>query len=104
VCFQVGFGSGFKSNSAVWKALRNIKEPNHKAWAHVTLDDVAGMWSDLELMGIRCTPARRHTGAKRVQNIFVCKRRGVILEVGEGEEEGGGAGVVLHSDKGHCIR
>ena len=29
--WQMGFGSGFKCNSAVWKSLRNIKDP-HRAW------------------------------------------------------------------------
>ena len=31
---QVGFGSGFKCNSAVWRALRPIKQV-HGAWAHI---------------------------------------------------------------------
>ena len=30
---QVGFGSGFKCNSAIWKALRPVKDV-HPAWAH----------------------------------------------------------------------
>ena len=29
--WQMGFGSGFKTNSAVWKALRPIKQ-EHSAW------------------------------------------------------------------------
>lgn len=32
---QVGFGSGFKCNSAVWKATRNIHDTRHAAWAHL---------------------------------------------------------------------
>jgi hypothetical protein len=31
---QIGFGSGFKCNSAVWRALRPIKEM-HNSWAHI---------------------------------------------------------------------
>lgn len=31
---QIGFGSGFKCNSAVWRALRNVKQ-EHGAWKHV---------------------------------------------------------------------
>ncbi|GAB4815153.1 hypothetical protein N2152v2_002199 [Parachlorella kessleri] len=34
VVWQVGFGSGFKCNSAVWRALRPIKQV-HGAWAHI---------------------------------------------------------------------
>ena len=49
---QVGFGSGFKSNSAVWKALRTFKDPAHKAWEHITLLDISDMWDDLAGMGI----------------------------------------------------
>ncbi len=29
--WQLGFGGGFKCNSAVWKALRDIRQP-HAAW------------------------------------------------------------------------
>ena len=32
---QVGFGSGFKCNSAVWKALRTINS-QHDAWKHLS--------------------------------------------------------------------
>lgn len=38
--WQVGFGSGFKCNSAVWKSLRTIKEP-HAAWRHLLKTDAA---------------------------------------------------------------
>ena len=31
---QVGFGSGFKCNSAVWKALRTVNS-KHAAWEHL---------------------------------------------------------------------
>ncbi|KAK9136345.1 hypothetical protein Syun_015675 [Stephania yunnanensis] len=30
--WQIGFGSGFKCNSAVWQALRNVKASNESAW------------------------------------------------------------------------
>jgi 3-ketoacyl-CoA synthase len=29
--WQIAFGSGFKCNSAVWKALRNVSS-KHEAW------------------------------------------------------------------------
>ena len=50
---KVGFGSGFKTNSAVWKALRSFTETRHEAWAHVKAEDTAKMWADLEAMGVR---------------------------------------------------
>lgn len=31
--WQIAFGSGFKCNSAVWKALRNVKPSNNSPWA-----------------------------------------------------------------------
>ena len=34
VCLQVGFGSGFKCNSAVWRALRTINS-QHESWKHL---------------------------------------------------------------------
>ena len=33
IVWQVGFGSGFKCNSAVWKALTDVHE-THNSWAH----------------------------------------------------------------------
>mgnify|MGYP002775942745 FL=1 len=30
--WQVAFGSGFKCNSVVWKALRNVKKPKVNPW------------------------------------------------------------------------
>lgn len=35
VVWQVGFGSGFKCNSAVWRALRDVKDTRHAAWRHI---------------------------------------------------------------------
>lgn len=50
---QVGFGSGFKVNSAVWRALRSFKDPSHVAWASVSTADVDTMWADLQSMGVK---------------------------------------------------
>ncbi|GMH45598.1 hypothetical protein BSKO_13555 [Bryopsis sp. KO-2023] len=33
IVWQVGFGSGFKCNSSVWKAIRDVQN-THEAWAH----------------------------------------------------------------------
>ena len=35
VVWQVGFGSGFKCNSAVWRALRDVRDTRHAAWRHI---------------------------------------------------------------------
>jgi hypothetical protein len=35
VVWKVGFGSGFKCNSAVWRALRDVKDTRHAAWRHI---------------------------------------------------------------------
>ena len=32
----MGFGSGFKCNSVVWKAIRNIHDTEHAEWAHMS--------------------------------------------------------------------
>ncbi|PWA64725.1 very-long-chain 3-ketoacyl-CoA synthase, Thiolase-like protein [Artemisia annua] len=33
--WQIGFGSGFKCNSVVWKCNRNIEVPKTGAWAYI---------------------------------------------------------------------
>ncbi|KAK2077855.1 hypothetical protein QBZ16_003723 [Prototheca wickerhamii] len=33
--WQVAFGSGFKCNSAVWRALRPVHDTTHAAWKHI---------------------------------------------------------------------
>ena len=50
---QVGFGSGFKVNSVVWRALRSFKDGRHRAWAEHTGEETARMWADLEAIGVR---------------------------------------------------
>lgn len=30
--WQIAFGSGFKCNSAVWKAIRRVKKPSTNPW------------------------------------------------------------------------
>ena len=47
---QVGFGSGFKCNSLVWRALRDIHDTQHAAWAHMAQpgqqgQDTSEMWA-----------------------------------------------------------
>ena len=36
--WQIAFGSGFKCNSAVWRALRSTNE-QHRAWVGVKVSD-----------------------------------------------------------------
>lgn len=45
---QVGFGSGFKCNSTVWRALRPIHNERHEAWAHMKTMTTAPMWESLK--------------------------------------------------------
>lgn len=44
--WQIGFGSGFKCNSAVWRALRNNTE-KHVAWTEEEME-LDPKWSDTE--------------------------------------------------------
>ena len=36
VAAQIAFGSGFKCNSAVFRAMRTIHDPDHLAWQHIS--------------------------------------------------------------------
>ena len=54
---QVGFGSGFKTNSCVWKALRPIRNAQHAAWAHIRPDSMQPMWEHLH------SPGDKHAAA-----------------------------------------
>jgi 3-ketoacyl-CoA synthase len=46
--WQIGFGSGFKCNSAVWRALRPIKA-DHTAWRHIKCHEGEAMARLVEL-------------------------------------------------------
>ena len=46
------FASGFKVNSAVWRARRSFRDQRHIAWQHITQEDTERMWRDLEGMGV----------------------------------------------------
>ena len=48
---QVGFGSGFKCNSAVWKAMRNIHDTEHAEWAHMKNGNLERCWNYVQ---VRC--------------------------------------------------
>jgi 3-ketoacyl-CoA synthase len=37
--WQLGFGSGFKCNSAVWRSLRRVRDP-HPAWEGFDVDEM----------------------------------------------------------------
>ena len=44
--WQMGFGSGFKCNSAVWRALRSSKAM-HPAWADFDAEDMRSLLASL---------------------------------------------------------
>ena len=46
---QVGFGSGFKCNSAVWKAVRNIHDTEHSEWAHMEGSNLERCWKYVQV-------------------------------------------------------
>ena len=46
---QVGFGSGFKCNSAVWKAVRNIHDTEHNEWAHMEGSNLERCWKYVQV-------------------------------------------------------
>ncbi|KIY98156.1 3-ketoacyl-CoA synthase 11 [Monoraphidium neglectum] len=52
--WQLGFGSGFKCNSAVWVANRSIRD-SHRAWEGF---DVNKMYADLEAMDAKLQAER----------------------------------------------
>jgi hypothetical protein len=48
--WQIGFGSGFKCNSAVWRALRTNTD-QHVAWLDGVEMETDPKWSDDETWG-----------------------------------------------------
>ena len=54
--WQVAFGSGFKCNSAVWRALRPVKVA-HRAW-DVALDEAEGLLEEQVIAGAGAATAR----------------------------------------------
>ena len=46
---QVGFGSGFKCNSAVWRATRPIRDTQHAAWAHMQGANLERAWQYVQV-------------------------------------------------------
>jgi len=56
VVWQVGFGSGFKCNSAVWKARRSIRDNRHAAWAHMVNGNLECVWKYLEARAALTNP------------------------------------------------
>ena len=55
VVWQIGFGSGFKCNSAVWRALRPIATV-HEAWKHVQGREGEALATLLEVGGGGAAP------------------------------------------------
>ena len=47
---QVGFGSGFKCNSAVWKAVRNIHDTEHVEWMHMKNGNLERCWNYVQVL------------------------------------------------------
>lgn len=64
--WQVGFGSGFKCNSAVWRALRTMEGVPHGAWDHM---DGAGNREAVDVM-------LRNGGVSQGPDAPVCYGRG----------------------------
>ena len=60
--WQIGFGSGFKCNSAVWRAMRNINE-QHVAWVEGEEMETDPRWID-EYEAINASNARQSAQEK----------------------------------------
>jgi len=56
--WQIGFGSGFKCNSAVWKALKPIKR-KHNAWVHLKGRESEAMNKLAEIAAINAVEKRQ---------------------------------------------
>jgi hypothetical protein len=63
---QVGFGSGFKCNSAVWKATRNIHDTRHVAWLHMKNGNLEKAWQYVQVR------RRRPPRSAALRSLLVC--------------------------------
>lgn len=66
-CWQVGFGSGFKCNSAVWRALRTINT-QHECWKHLPATRTDQQDSQLR---VENTTAEKAAAAAKADNVPV---------------------------------
>ncbi|KAL3140381.1 3-ketoacyl-CoA synthase 11 [Trebouxia sp. C0009 RCD-2024] len=74
--WQVGFGSGFKCNSAVWKALRNV-DSKHPAWNHLAADTSTEQDSKLRVENNTAAESKSTADRSAVQSTLRNGRNGV---------------------------
>lgn len=67
--WMVGFGSGFKCNSMVWRALRNVKDDKHIAWEHMKQPGMLNkVWEYLEANKLQRSASKSDLNASASTN------------------------------------
>ena len=94
VVWQIGFGSGFKCNSAVWKALRSIKR-THRSWEHIFGREGEAM-AKLEEIAAANALEKENKESKVVVVVAVAAENGVSNGGGGGASSNGN-GMTLRS-------
>lgn len=74
--WQVAFGSGFKCNSAVWRALRPVHDTTHAAWKHVQGREDEAMRALLAISEASKVNGEGGQGTSRLRVCLVCQHRG----------------------------
>ncbi len=102
---QVGFGSGFKCNSAVWKAVRNIHDTEHNEWAHMEGSNLDRCWKYVQvcnralrqlLLDNICLKVRNHDPVCAVYRAGPCRCHCTSEVLPEGEPyEGHPSGMLV---------
>ena len=103
IVWQIGFGSGFKCNSAVWKALKPIKR-EHNSWKHIKGRESAALDKLKEIAAINAQEKGAKMAASAVANGAAAEKESSKTNGGNHQENGHANGYGANGDAGRVLR